>query len=212
MGKTPKVNNPYRGSPGPWHLLSPLIAARSDCRAMDSTGSRGETVAGGLVQEYWPHSRPAGCHGWCAGLLAVHDFAYQRFLATSRTVVEKTVVWQAVNVEQNCHCCLPAHTHIAKRMKVDDATTEALRNETPLPTPKLEALRDFTRRIVRNRGVVDEAGAQAFLAAGFTQTNVLEIILGVAPKVMSNYTNHVAQMPVDTVFQKFAWLAGENSA
>ena len=97
-------------------------------------------------------------------------------------------------------------------MKVDDAITEALRNETLLPTPKLEALRDFTLLIVRNRGFVDEADTQAFLAAGFTQTNVLEIILGVAPKVMPNYTNHFAQTPVDTVFQKFAWQAGKKTA
>lgn len=48
---------------------------------------------------------------------------------------ELTVVWQTINVEHECHYCVPAHTGIAKMMKVDDAITEALRNETPLPTP-----------------------------------------------------------------------------
>lgn len=118
---------------------------------------------------------------------------------------ELTVVWQTINVEHECHYCVPAHTGIAKMMKVDDAITEALRNETPLPTPRLEALRDFTLAVVRQRGNVTEDQVQAFLDAGFTQRQILEVILGVAQKVMSNYTNHLAQTPVDAPMQAFAW-------
>ncbi len=139
------------------------------------------------------------------GLLEAYTFAHQQFLKTSLTDEEKTVVWQAVNVEQNCHYCVPAHTGIAKMMKVDDAITDALRDETPLPTAKLEALRDFTLSVVRNRGALEEAEVQAFLDAGFAERNILEVILGVSQKVMSNYTNHFANTPVDPVFQKFAW-------
>ncbi len=118
---------------------------------------------------------------------------------------ELTVVWQAINVEHACHYCVPAHTGIAKMMKVDDAITEALRNETPLPTPRLEALRSFTLQVVRQRGNVTEEQVQAFLDAGFTPRQILEVILGVAQKVMSNYTNHLAQTPVDAVMRQFAW-------
>lgn len=118
---------------------------------------------------------------------------------------ELTVVWQAINVEHACHYCVPAHTGIAKAMKVDDTITEALRNETPLPTPRLEALRDFTLAVVRQRGNVTEDQVQAFLDAGFTQRQILEVILGVAQKVMSNYTNHLAQTPVDAPMQAYAW-------
>ena len=32
---------------------------------------------------------------------------------------ELTVVWQTINVEHACHYCVPAHTGIAKMMKVD---------------------------------------------------------------------------------------------
>ena len=86
-----------------------------------------------------------------------------------------------------------------------NAITEALRDETPLPTAKLEALRTFTLVMLRDRGFVSDADTQAFLDAGFTETNILEIILGAAQKLMSNYTNHFAKTPVDQVFQKFAW-------
>lgn len=154
------------------------------------------------------NGRIPGLHGVMAAapaLLEAYQATGKAFLSTSLTDEEKTVVWMTVNVEQNCHYCVPAHTGIAKMMKVDDAIIEALRDETPLPTPKLEALRDFTLKVVRGRGFVDDADTQAFLDAGFTETNILEVIVGVAHKVMSNYTNHFAKTPVDKVFEKFAW-------
>ncbi|MGM8872281.1 carboxymuconolactone decarboxylase family protein [Psychrobacter sp. 2Y5] len=139
------------------------------------------------------------------GLLEGYQRLHQLFLDSSFDDEETTVVWQAINVEHECHYCVPAHTGIAKSMKVDDAITEALRNETPLPTSKLEALRDFTLSVVRNRGNVDNEAVQAFLDAGFTKRQVLEVVLGAAQKVMSNYTNHLANTPVDKPFEKFEW-------
>ena len=47
---------------------------------------------------------------------------------------------------------------------------------------------------------------QTFLDAGFTKRNILEVILGYSQKIMSNYTNHIADTPVDKPFQKFAWV------
>ncbi|MCV6593785.1 MAG: carboxymuconolactone decarboxylase family protein [Silicimonas sp.] len=124
---------------------------------------------------------------------------------TSFTAEELTVVWQAINVEHDCTYCVPAHTFIAKAMKVDDAVSDALRDETPLPTARLEALRTFTLEVTRQRGHVSDEQAQAFLEAGFTRQNILEVVLGLSQKVMSNYVNHLARTPVDPVMEKFAW-------
>ena len=125
---------------------------------------------------------------------------------------ELTIVWQTINVEHACHYCVPAHTGIAKMMKVDDTITNALRDETLLPTPRLEALRDFTLKVVRQRGEVSDDDVAAFLDTGFTKRQILEVILGVAQKVMSNYTNHLADTPVDQVMQKFAWTKSTDQA
>ncbi|MEM7719291.1 MAG: carboxymuconolactone decarboxylase family protein [Pseudomonadota bacterium] len=125
--------------------------------------------------------------------------------STSFNADELTVVWQTINVEHSCHYCVPAHTGIAKMMKVDDAIIDALRNETPLPSQRLEALRTFTLKMVRERGDVSDADVQAFLDAGYTKRQILEVVLGIAQKVMSNYTNHLADTPVDQVMQKFLW-------
>ena len=152
--------------------------------------------------------RIPGLHGVLAGspqLLTAYQSLHVLFTQTSFNEEELTVVWQTINVEHACHYCVPAHTGIAKMMKVDDAITEALRNETPLENSKLEALRTMTLTIVRNRGHVTQVDLDTFYTAGYAETQVLEIILGLSQKVISNYTNHIANTPVDTGFKKFAW-------
>jgi alkylhydroperoxidase family enzyme len=138
-------------------------------------------------------------------LLDGYQVLHGLFLNSSFDADEKTVVWQTINVEHACHYCVPAHSGIAKLMKVSDEVNNALRDETPLPTPKLEALRDFTLAMVRQRGELEAKQLDDFYAAGYTQRNVLEVILGLSQKVMSNYTNHIAQTPVDKVFEVYAW-------
>ncbi|WP_339823438.1 carboxymuconolactone decarboxylase family protein [uncultured Parasphingorhabdus sp.] len=146
------------------------------------------------------------------GLLEAYKIVHELFANSSFDKDEITVVWQTVNVENACHYCVPAHTGIAKSMGVSDAITDALRNETPLPNAKLQALRDFTLSVIRDRGNVADDKVQAFLDAGFTKRNILEVVLGYSQKIMSNYTNHLAHTPVDKAFEKFAWEKGGTPA
>lgn len=118
---------------------------------------------------------------------------------------ELTVVWQTINVEHGCHYCVPAHTAIANMMGVDADITEALRNQSPLESTKLETLRDTTLLMVRNRGIIEQVDIDTFYAVGFNKQNLLDIVLILAQKVMSNFTNHLAETPVDVAFQAFSW-------
>jgi alkylhydroperoxidase family enzyme len=137
-----------------------------------------------------------------------YQLLHKLFIETDFDADELTVVWQAINVEHSCHYCVPAHTGIAKMMKVSDDITDALRNETPLPTAKLEALRSFTIQMVRERGNATDAQIETFFAAGYSHRTVLDVILGIAQKTMSNYINHVAVTPVDEVFHPLTWERG----
>lgn len=138
-------------------------------------------------------------------LLEAYQKTHELFASSSFNDDETTVVWQTINVENNCHYCVPAHTAIANGMKIDSNITEALRNETKLPNDKLETLRDFTLSVVRDRGDVNPQKVEGFLQAGFTKQNILEIILGYSQKIMSNYTNHFAKTPIDEPFRPFEW-------
>ncbi|MFQ3175756.1 MAG: alkylhydroperoxidase family enzyme [Psychromonas sp.] len=137
--------------------------------------------------------------------LKAYTQLHQLFASSSFDSEELTVVWQTINVEHECHYCVPAHTGIAHSMKVDPALTEALRDGQAMPTEKLQALQDFTLSMVRDRGNVSEQQTQAFFAAGYGQQQVLEVILGLSQKVISNYVNHAAKIPVDPMFEQFAW-------
>lgn len=134
-----------------------------------------------------------------------YQLLHKLFTETDFDAEEMTVVWQAINVENGCHYCVPAHTGIAKMMKVSQDITDALRNETALPTAKLEALRTFTVQMVRERGNVTDEQMKAFFDAGYGHRAVLDVILGLAQKTMSNYINHVAVTPVDEVFHPLKW-------
>ncbi len=127
------------------------------------------------------------------------------FTASSLNKDECTVVWQTINIENNCGYCTAGHTGIAKAMGVSDEISNALRNNTPLPSAKLEALRKFTLSLVRDRGHLDDAKVKEFLAAGYTKQNILDVILGYSQKIISNYTNHFANTPLDKEFQQFEW-------
>ncbi len=149
-----------------------------------------------------------GLHAVLAGapnVLEAYKNLHELFANSSFNNEELTVVWQTINVEHECHYCVPAHTAIANMMKVDESITEALRNETPLEDSKLEALRTLTLAITRNRGHVSQEELTAFYAVGYGEQQVLEIILGLSQKVISNYTNHIANTAVDAPFQPFVW-------
>jgi len=113
------------------------------------------------------------------------------------------VVWQSINVEHECHYCVPAHSAIAASMKVDQDIVDALVNKTTFANPKLETLRETTLAMTRERAVISDQQIEKFFTAGYGKQQLLEIIVGLYQKVVSNYTNHLADTPIDAPFKKF---------
>lgn len=128
------------------------------------------------------------------------------------TATERQIVLMTNNRLNQCTYCMTAHTTISKMQGVPEDVIEHLRNGTAMTDAKLEALRIFSSKINENRGVVSQADVDAFFAAGYSKANVLEVILGTAQKVMSNYTNHVAKTPIDDAFQANTWSANKSTA
>ena len=126
---------------------------------------------------------------------------------TTFTPVEQQVIALSVSLPNECEYCMAAHSGAAKMAGISEADLEALRAGRPMPEAKLEALAQFTQAIVRDRGRVAEETVSEFLAAGFTRGQTLEVLVGVAMKTISNYTNHLALTPLDEQFQPLAWTA-----
>lgn len=127
------------------------------------------------------------------------------FDSTSLTPSERQTVLLTVSFENNCEYCVAAHSAIASMQKVPQDVIGAIRAGASIADGKLEALRRFTRAVVASRGRPTEADLHAFFYAGYGEQQVLEVVLGVGLKTLSNYTNHVADTPLDAGFRAVAW-------
>lgn len=126
---------------------------------------------------------------------------------TSFDATEQQVILLAVSRYNECDYCMGAHSAISAMQKVPADVVESIRTDQPISDTKLEALRAFTAAVVEQRGLLSEAQTGSFLEAGYNQAQILEVVLGVAMKTISNYTNHIANTELDPAFADFAWQA-----
>ncbi len=138
-------------------------------------------------------------------LLSGYAHMWDLFETTTFTPIERQVVYLTANFENECNYCVPWHSILAKKVGMEPSAVEALRTGAPLADPKLEALRAFTRTLIANRGKASEAELQVFFNAGYSDVQALEVILGLAIKLISNYTNSIAGTPLDPEAEHLRW-------
>ncbi|MDP1737842.1 MAG: carboxymuconolactone decarboxylase family protein [Caulobacter sp.] len=134
------------------------------------------------------------------------------FRKSDFTEREQQLILLAVSVEHDSHYCTPAHTERARAAELDEDAIAAIRAGRPIADGRLEALRAFAVKMVRARGFVADADLVAFMAAGFTRANALEIILAIGLKTLSNYVNHIAETPLDPPLIADAFAVGRRVA
>ena len=129
------------------------------------------------------------------------------FENSSLSPEERGVVLLTVSRFHGCDYCMAAHSMTGRMAGLPDSAVDAMRNDEALLDHRLEALRQFINTMLEKRGWVDASHLEAFLAAGFNEQQILDVILGIGLKTLSNYTNHIAQTPVDTAFENERWKA-----
>jgi uncharacterized peroxidase-related enzyme len=136
-------------------------------------------------------------------LLKTYMHGYEQFRSGSRfDDKERDVILLTISSENNCTYCKAAHSMSAEMMAgVPQEITEAIRNNTPVPDQKLNALSVFTRVMVKKRGNPSQEDVDSFLAAGYTEEDILVIILAISVKTISNYTNHLFHTELDPGFK-----------
>lgn len=141
------------------------------------------------------------------GLLESYLFAYDQFRQHSAfTPAEQEVVFLTISRENGCGYCLGAHSMIADKMSnVPTEVTQAIRNDQPITDDRLAALHAFTKVMHHSRGLPSAADVQAFLAAGYSERHILDIVTGIAVKTLSNYTNHLFHTQLDGMFADWQW-------
>jgi len=139
------------------------------------------------------------------GVLSTYLHGYGLFRKDSGfTPTEQEVVFLAVSQTNGCKYCTAAHSMIADKMSgVPADVLQAIRSGQPIADARLAALFALTQDLVKNLGQASPAKVKAFLDAGFTESHVLNIILAVSVKVLSNYTNHAFATEVDERFAAY---------
>lgn len=135
------------------------------------------------------------------GYLALGELLSQSSLGP----IEQQIVLMAASLENSCNYCVAAHSAGLKASGVANDQIDAVRGGRPFADAKLEALRAFTTAVVGRRGAVTDAELQQFLGAGYAREQVFDVLLGVAMKTLSNYTNHIAHTPLDRPLKAFEW-------
>jgi len=126
---------------------------------------------------------------------------------TGFTPQERNVAYLAIIYENECTYCMAGHTNLSRMAKVDEAVIDAVRGGRLISDAKLEALREFAAAITRNRGVMSDAEVAAFKAAGYDNRAILDVLVLAATKLISNYTNHLAETPLDGLMKGAEWAA-----
>jgi uncharacterized peroxidase-related enzyme len=122
------------------------------------------------------------------------------------TPAEQEIVFLTISRENECLYCMAAHSFVADNLsKVPTEVTDSIRNDAPIADSKMAELSEFTRTMVVSRGHPSQEDVSAFLQAGYSESHILDIILAISVKTISNYSNHVFDTPVDAAFTTRSW-------
>ncbi|SDC27783.1 carboxymuconolactone decarboxylase family protein [Actinokineospora iranica] len=124
------------------------------------------------------------------------------FDRTTLSPVEREVVIMTLATRVRCHYCVAMHSSILDKRSASADLIDGLREGRPLADVRLEALRRFTKAVIETGGDTDTA---AFLAAGFTRRNALEVVLGIGAYTMSTFANRLTGAPLDAQFEEHRW-------
>lgn len=117
---------------------------------------------------------------------------------------EQEVVFLAISQTNGCNYCTAAHSMIADKVSgVPKDVLQAIRDYQPIPDTKLAALHATTIELVQSHGLPSAETVKAFLDAGYQERDLLYIVLAIAVKTLSNFTNHAFATEVDERFAAY---------
>lgn len=133
--------------------------------------------------------------------LRVYLTANLGFQHGTLTPGEQQIVLLAASRENDCEYCSTSHSALARFFaNVPSDAVIAIESGLPLSDPKLNALVDVTRQLVSHRGHAPKETINAFLDAGYSKDQLLEVLVGVGLKTISNYFDHISAVEVDSEF------------
>ena len=138
-------------------------------------------------------------------LVTAFAAVFQQVHSSSLTEQEIQIVLLTDAVANSCAYAVAFHTALALQQGVSPEETGAVRARRVPTGPRFAALSNLARILVQKRGHLNEADLAAFIAAGFTQEQILEVITVVAASTITNYAGTIANPPLEDQFLQYAW-------
>ena len=124
----------------------------------------------------------------------------------SLTLAEREAVQITAAATHGCGFCVAGHTAIGyKKAHLEEAIVEALRNKTTVQDARLNAVARFTEEVIAARGAVSDDALATFKAAGYTDQQALEVVLGVSLATLCNFANNLGQPPLNEQLEPYRW-------
>jgi len=133
---------------------------------------------------------------------ALSDNALERYTAfangkTTLNNKEKEVVNLVVSQVNDCTYCQAAHTAIGKMNGFTDEQILTIRKGSAPFNAKFDALAKTAKSIIANRGKIEEETLENFFDAGYTKENLVDLILAVGEKTITNFLHNITHIPID---------------
>ncbi len=110
---------------------------------------------------------------------------------------EREVINLVVSQVNDCSYCLAAHTALGKMNGFTDEQILEIRSGSASFDAKIDALSKFTQDTTINRGKPNASSVEALFAAGYTEANLVDILIVIGDKIVSNFLHGITQIPVD---------------
>jgi len=126
------------------------------------------------------------------GYLAAHD----RLSKGRLSKAEREIIALVVAQHNECEYCLSAHTLSAKAVGIPYSESISIRQGTASDEGQ-QALVTFVRAVVQNSGRLANSEITEFKSHGFTDSHIVEVILGIALSYFTNFFNNLNETTLD---------------
>ncbi|HEY4327810.1 MAG TPA: carboxymuconolactone decarboxylase family protein [Mucilaginibacter sp.] len=116
---------------------------------------------------------------------------------TSLRAKEKEIVNLVVSQVNDCKYCLAAHTAISKKQGFTDEQILEIRRASISFDSKFDTLAKLAKSIAENKGHADPQLVENFYAAGYNQGSLIDVVMVVGDKTITNYIYALTDIPID---------------
>jgi AhpD family alkylhydroperoxidase len=179
--------------------------SRYPVHTIESAPEHSRSALEGLQQTFGRIPNLAATMASAPPLLNSFVAAFGNFHGSTFDNADKQVLLLTNAVTNGCAWAVAFHSTLALGEGVPEADVTSIRNAATPSTPRFAALSTLTRTVIERRGHLDDEDLDQFVAAGFHDGQVLEVIAGVAVSTMANYAGNITEPPLEQIFQAQTW-------